>query len=114
MRHRRAVLRVNDESIIIIDRLNSNALHTYRLHWLLSDCPYFFDSNRDTLQLKTDAGNYYVVSGAEGNVQSSLIRADPDSSRGWCSHYYMDLQPALSLELEIRSSNQIFLDSVFT
>ena len=36
----------------------------------------------------------------EGNTSFSIVRADPNSSRGWRSRYYGDKEPAISVLLE--------------
>jgi len=36
----------------------------------------------------------------EGNGDFSLVRADPDSTRGWRSRYYGHKEPAISVMLE--------------
>jgi hypothetical protein len=36
----------------------------------------------------------------EGNANFSVVRADPNSTRGWRSQYYGEKEPALSALLE--------------
>ena len=40
----------------------------------------------------------------EGNGNFSLVRADPNSTRGWRSRYYGHKEPAISLLLEVHQS----------
>jgi hypothetical protein len=36
----------------------------------------------------------------EGKGDFSIVRADPNSTRGWRSRYYRDKEPAISIMLE--------------
>ena len=44
----------------------------------------------------------------EGNGKFSVVRADPNSTRGWRSRYYADKEPAISGRLETDQSGACF------
>jgi hypothetical protein len=101
--HVRSILKLGDEHWLIVDRLGSLGEHRYRLHWLLSDFPSVFEKERDSVTIATPEGSYRVVVGSMcGEAGISLVRADENSPRGWCSHYYQQKEPALSIAAEIR------------
>ena len=102
--HRRAIMRLPDEKWVVLDKLHSSGKHIYRLHWLLMDVPFDWDEKRGLLALQTAAGPFSVQVGAsvEGG-QSSLVRAESSSCRGWHSPYYNSREPALSLALSLES-----------
>jgi asparagine synthase (glutamine-hydrolysing) len=106
--HHRAVAQLGSESWLVIDRLFSSEKHSYRLHWLLADLPYHFDLETRHISLETPEGPYHISCGAaSGNAMCSLVRADPDSARGWRAPFYNYREPALSFVLEQEASSAI-------
>lgn len=108
--HRRGLLRFGNETWLIWDRMVSRGPHSYRLHWLLPDLPYQWDATARRLSLQTKAGSYHLhiqVFGGDGDA--SLVRADPDSPRGWLAPRYHALAPALSLDLTVSGESVEFL-----
>ncbi len=98
--YRRGVLRLGDEWWLVLDDLTSGAEHLYRLHWLLADAPCEWKQDRGRLSLETAAGDYGIEIGTfSGSADSSLVRADEESPRGWRAPYYNYREPALSLDL---------------
>ena len=95
--HRRGILRIGAEHWLIVDSLKSDALHTYRLHWLLMDVPYELDESQHHLTLKTLHGPYDIRIAADTSTELTCARADRLSSRGWYAPHYGDRQPAISL-----------------
>jgi len=84
---------------LVIDHLNSNETHHYALHWLLDDTS--FEQKDNSVLLSLDGVNYKMQVGLEdGNGNFSLVRADPNSTRGWRSRYYGHKEPAISVMLE--------------
>ena len=107
--HKRGVLRLGDDSWLVLDELISSQEHDYRLHWLFPDQPYEWQEWSGRLVLRTPAGAYYVQAGAQGlEPVYSLVRADERSARGWRSPYYMSLEPALSVDLVARARSLLF------
>ncbi len=99
--HRRTVLRLGGEHWLVADALESAGEHEYRLHWLLPDLPC--EEEADGLTLQTGAGPYRIAAGClNGQAVRSLVRGDDASVRGWCSPYYSQKEPALSLALLAR------------
>jgi asparagine synthase (glutamine-hydrolysing) len=110
--HRRGVLRLPGDCWVVLDALRSTTEHSYRLHWLLCDVPCDWQPDTRRLVLQTPAGPYHVQLGASVEAQLSLVRADPDSPRGWQAPYYGDKAAALSLDL-IASAKTALFASVF-
>lgn len=96
--HRRAIVRLPQDSWLILDRLISDGDHSYRLHWLLADVPHEWNEQDGRLTLHTAAGLYQGQVGVlTGRAVCSLIRADESSPRGWRAPYYNYREPAISL-----------------
>ncbi len=71
---------------------------SYRLHWLLPDYPHTLSPQK--LTLKTPKGPYSIACAGTRIIDSSLVRAAPESPRGWTCPFYYAKEPALSLALE--------------
>ena len=92
---------------LVIDNLLASEPHHYALHWLLGDSP--FEQKDNSVLLSLDEMNHKVQVGMlEGNGNFSLVRADPNSTRGWRSRYYGHKEPAVSLILEADQPQVIF------
>jgi asparagine synthase (glutamine-hydrolysing) len=97
--HRRTVLSLGEDRWLVVDHLMGKQRHHYALHWLLDDVPYQQKGNAVLLSL--DSGRYRVQAGLmEGNSTLAIVRADPNSTRGWRSRYYGVREPAISALLE--------------
>jgi hypothetical protein len=106
--HKRTVMSLEGDRWLVIDNLVAKESHHYALHWLLTDGEYGiqklasgfgvwlkpFGSKLPDSKLNIQTG---LVS---GNGEFSLVRADPNSTRGWRSRYYGHKEPAISLMLE--------------
>lgn len=111
--HKRTVMALGDDRWLVIDNLNAKESHHYALHWLLPDfgvqelsAPKGYAPARGLLlQTKTDGkpsdSRIKIQMGLlDGNGNFSIVRADPNSTRGWRSRYYAHKEPAISLMLE--------------
>ena len=99
--HIRSVVMLEDDRWLIIDRLNAKQTHHYRLHWLLNDFPSEERPGQDSVILLVDSVKMQIRTGLlDGDAAFSVVRADPDSLRGWRSLYYAEKRPAISLALE--------------
>jgi asparagine synthase (glutamine-hydrolysing) len=97
--HRRTVLLLSDDRWLIVDHLNGKQIHKYALHWLLNDFPY--EGQENLIVLSIDSQKYQMQVGLiDGKSTFSVVRGDPDSTRGWRSRYYGDKEPAISAVLE--------------
>jgi len=107
--HRRGILRVGEDVWLILDYLEGQQKHNFRLHWLFPDWPYEWRKEAGELILQTPRGPYYVQTHTPFAVPSwSFVRADEGSPRGWRSPYYYYREPALSLALEVQASIGLF------
>ncbi len=105
--HKRTVMSLEGDRWLVIDDLFAKEPHRYALHWLLNDFP--FEQKDNSALLSVDGTKYKVQVGiAEGNSKFSLVRADPNSTRGWRSRYYAHKEPAISLMLEANQSQIVF------
>jgi hypothetical protein len=114
---------------LVIDDLLGREPHHYALHWLLDDSGVQ-ERRRDPANSRTatltpahellleplDSGaiapsipKILIQMGMlEGNGKFSLVRADPNSTRGWRSRYYGHKEPAISLLLAARQPRVTF------
>ena len=110
VQHRRAVLLRANGEVTVIDRLQSAGEHHYTLHWLLPD------ARREEL----NAGMGAMLTGRDGTVsavevaaagagaQTSWVRADEQTCRGWVSPRYLERAPAWSWETRASGTNVWF------
>ena len=103
--HKRTVLSLGEDRWLVVDHLHGKQNHHYALHWLLEDFPYR-EINFGVQELAPEDG---LLAGPKvlirmgvlnGNSSFSIVRADPNSTRGWRSRYYADKEPAISAMLE--------------
>lgn len=96
--HRRGVLRFGIEHWLVIDRLESQSDHTYRLHWLMPEFPHQWNAGQGILELATPEGSYQAQVWSDVvEADYSLIVGDEHSTQGWRSQYYGHKHLALSL-----------------
>ncbi len=107
--HRRAVIRLGDETWLVLDLLRGQQAHACRLHWLLPDLPHTWDADAGSLALETPAGPYRAQVGSlQGKGALSLVRADKSGARGWHSPTYAHKEAALSLALVEQGDTCLF------
>lgn len=97
--HKRTVMALEGDRWLVVDDLAANESHHYALQWLLGDFP--FEQSDKSVLLSLNGMKYTVQVGTtEDNGDFSLVRADPNSTRGWRSRYYGHKEPAISVMLE--------------
>jgi len=114
--HKRTVMVLDDDRWLVIDNLIANESHNYKLHWLLSDGEYglwkLASANGLWFQpfgSKLPDSKFLIQMGLfNGNGNFSIVRADPNSTRGWRSRYYGHKEPAISAILEAHQKNVTF------
>ncbi len=119
--HKRTVTSLEGDRWLVIDNLTSKKSHRYALHWLLNDFGVqelsapkgYARANGLLLQIKTDGkpsdSRIKIQLGVlDGNGKLSIVRADPNSTRGWRSRYYAHKEPAISLMLEMTQPQVTF------
>jgi asparagine synthase (glutamine-hydrolysing) len=107
--HKRAVVLLGEDRWLVVDHLTAKREHHCALHWLLADCAYGVQElalgNRVWLQPSTgkpvDSKIIVQMGLLQGNSHFSIVRADPDTTRGWRSQYYGEKDPAISVMLEV-------------
>ncbi len=107
--YRRAIVQLPGEAWLIIDDLSSQAVHTYRLHWLLSDYSYQGPHPQYGLQLDTPMGPYGIMIQSDHEFELTLNRASSKGPEGWRAPYYQTRVPALSLSAIVRHNSVRFL-----
>jgi len=113
--HKRTVVSLEGDRWLVVDHLNAKHPHHYALHWLLNDFPYI-SSDSGVLELAaalpdtelSDSRVKVQVGLVEGNSTFSIVRADPNFTRGWRSRYYGYKEPAISVMLETDLSQACF------
>lgn len=104
--HQRSIVEIPGDRWLILDRLLARKSHHYRLHWLLADCSYRQMEDCSGLQFDCGPHRLQLLCGSSSSqVLFSIVRADPQSTRGWRSQYYGDKEAALSIALESNSDN---------
>ena len=105
--HKRTVMMLEDDRWLVIDQLHASKSHHYALHWLLANfgVQELAPAHGLLLQTKTDGkpsdSRILIRIGVlDDNGNFSIIRADPNSTRGWRSRYYGHKEPAISVMLE--------------
>ncbi len=105
--HKRIVMSLGEDRWLIVDHLNAEKQHQYSLHWLLNDFP--FEQQENYLLVSVDTWKYKAQFGLlQGNGNFSIVRADPNSTRGWRSQYYGEKEPAISVMLATDQAQAVF------
>ena len=110
--HVRRLAQPSPEVVVIRDHVRGVGRHRGRLHWLLADLPYRFEPVASQLILHTPAGDYAVTWSAPAG-KATLVRADPETARGWWSPYYDYAAPALSLAVEFEFADVVEITTTF-
>jgi len=116
--HKRTVMSLEEDRWLVIDNLIADEPHQYKLHWLLSDGEYgmrkLASANGLWLQptkadsMLSDSRVLIQMGLVDGKGSFSLVRADPNSTRGWRSRYYSHKEPAISVMLEAKRPQATF------
>ena len=105
--HKRTVMVLHDDRWLVVDNLIAGEPHHYLLHWLLNDIP--FESEDRMVVFSLNEMKYKMQIGIVGGTGNfSIVRADPNSTRGWRSRYYAHKEPAISVMLEANQSEVRF------
>jgi hypothetical protein len=119
--HKRTVLMLDDDRWLIVDHLNGKQPHYYALHWLFCDGEFgvqqlaaahevfltYSDSTHRTGELSESIVSIQMGL-LDGDARFSVVRADPQSTRGWRSKYYGQKEPAISAMLETDQPQAVF------
>ena len=120
--HKRTVMSLEGDRWLVVDYLSANEPHQYKLHWLLADSGVqelataqgllLSPTKTDSIPLRahelSDSRILIQIGMLNGNGNFSIVRADPNSSRGWRSRYYGHKEPAISVMLEANQKNITF------
>jgi asparagine synthase (glutamine-hydrolysing) len=104
--NKRTVMALDNDRWLVIDHLAAKVPHHYALQWLLADYGIRKLASGYGLLLepfgsKLPESKISIQLGLlNGNADFSLVRADPNSTRGWRSRYYGHKEPAVSVMLE--------------
>ncbi|MBI3153574.1 MAG: alginate lyase family protein [Chloroflexi bacterium] len=114
--HKRKVMSLEGDRWLVVDDLEANEPHQYTLHWLLSDGEYGVQELAPAYEVFINYPNgkpfdskIKIQTGlVDGEAKFSIVRADPNSTRGWRSRYYGHKEPAISLLLEANQPHACF------
>ena len=112
--HARNVRFREGNEISVEDVVQGLGNHAVRVHWLLADWPYELRERESRLILQTPLGKIAVSWQAGDGAKVTLVRADPESARGWRSPHYLQAEPALSLAIEVPFQGEIRIETRFT
>jgi asparagine synthase (glutamine-hydrolysing) len=105
VKHVRTVTRLGNDAWMIEDHLTGKQMHQYSLQWLLKDLPYELLKDSYGLKIIKGGQRLMVEMGMEsGTGDFTVIRAEPNSTRGWVSKYYGAKEPAVSIMLNTRQA----------
>lgn len=93
--HRRAVLEISGVWIVI-DVVELPAPTEVRIQWLF---PVNDLTRRDDTAIELRSGDlnlFFAMATSSVDMSVSIVRADPNSPRGWISRYYLSREPAYS------------------
>jgi hypothetical protein len=108
--HKRTVLALGGDRWLVVDQLNGERRHHYALHWLFCDGEFGVQKQASAhglwlVPLSVDGKSSYSkiflqmgLKEEDGNF--SIVRGDPNSTRGWRSRYYGQKEAAISVRLE--------------
>lgn len=111
--HSRRIRSPAEGKFVIEDSVKGAGRHRARLHWLLADEPHEFDAADARIVLQTARGAFAITWAAPANGNVTLVRAEPNSARGWCSPYYFQARPALSLTIEFEFEGEAQVETRF-
>jgi asparagine synthase (glutamine-hydrolysing) len=115
--HRRTVISLEGDRWLVVDNLVASESHNYKLHWLLADgkygaqelAPAKFGIQLEYPNIKlSDSKPFIQVGMLKGDGKFSIVRADPNSTRGWRSRYYGHKEPAISVMFEVHQPQVTF------
>ena len=114
--HKRTVMSLGADRWLVVDHLTSIKQHHFALHWLLTDGAYGIQelAPGNGVWIKypnsklSDSTINIQMGLLRGSANFSIVRADPNSTRGWRSQYYGEKEPAISLMLETDQSQATF------
>ncbi|NCB39942.1 MAG: alginate lyase family protein [Erysipelotrichia bacterium] len=116
--HTRKIQQKGPEGWLIEDTVAKTGIlrnsQTISLHWLLADYECEFNEKDHTLVLHTPAGFYRLTITTDAPIEATrLIRADKVTDAGWWSPYYYCAEPALSIEMCVKSRDSVKFISYF-
>ena len=100
--HRRAVLSLGEDCVIVVDRVTGEGAHVARLHWLAGPYAHGYDVAAATLTLDTPRGEFRVVTldAAGLPMAGDVVRGVEDPPRGWLARRYAERVAVPSLAVE--------------
>jgi uncharacterized heparinase superfamily protein len=107
--HRRHVLAVHRDLIVVADLVTGSGSHTADVHWHID--PGWRTVREDDRLLFTDGDERVELAVSGGEV--SLHHSDQETGLGWQSPVYGRLEPALSARIRCLSSAPFWIASVF-
>ena len=111
--HRRIVVLLKESVFLIMDSLQSEGSHDYRLDWLLNCTEITMQDRQMELALKSGDEFYLALhTNTEQNKLEAIYPAD-DSPVGWIAPRYLELEPAVSVRSISRNVSDCSFVSVF-
>jgi len=107
--HKRSILLLDQQSWLVVDHVSGLVEHDFTLNWLLNN-KFTANLNGENMLQWRRAEDSYTARFGVLNLTSKLdvVSADPQSTRGWVSHYYGHKEPASSAQLKVHQKQAIF------
>jgi asparagine synthase (glutamine-hydrolysing) len=102
--HRRSIAFAKDDLWIVVDTLQGEESHSFRLHWLGGNFPWTFNADEARLEMSTPDPFSVTLRNDRGQpLPATAVAGQEDPPRGWISRYYGEKTPAPSLAAEMTS-----------
>ena len=106
--HWRLVVKNVEDSWIVLDRMDGQTNHDYRLHWLLGGEIENSDPEGEVSLRFGNGDKYYMMTACSDAAETSIVSADPDSARGFFAPGYSRLAAANSFALKTSATTTQF------
>lgn len=110
---RRVLVKSDGNGFVVEDEFESKVPRRWRLQWLLVDGKTTEIEDGRGVRIDGDVLHYSVSWETASSVKMSMVRADKETVRGWCSPYYQHVVPALSLALELTPETRSVIRTTF-
>jgi hypothetical protein len=107
--HRRHVLMLHDDLLVVADLVDGAGAHTAALHWHID--PRWTVGISGRFVDVTAGGQHYSLAVPAGVVERFV--ADPDSGLGWYAPVYGRLEPSTTIRVTAAASAPFWMVSVF-
>lgn len=106
--HIRAILLIDEDAVVVVDRLVGKREHVYQLHWRFYDHEAQRRKDNQFVQFQTAAGRYCCQIVCDVECEARYEYASSESSSGWRASWYQAKAPAHWINVESKASALTF------